>query len=70
MRARGVWVVVAVGALAGAAGACASANGYDPSRYSTAPAQTAVDPETEPLPRTRPIRIRDPRAPVEDAGTR
>lgn len=69
MTARAVWALL-VSALAVAQVACASANGYDPSRYTAAPAQTAVDPETEPLPRTRPIRIRDPRAPVEDAGAR
>jgi len=62
--ARGLLVIVVAAAL----GACAYANGYDPSRYSAAPAASG-DPEVEPLPPSPRRRMRDPRGvPVFDAA--
>jgi hypothetical protein len=54
--------------VAAALGACASANGYDPSRYTAAP-EPLLDPEVEPLKPSPKRRMRDPRGvPVFDAG--
>ncbi len=54
--------------VAAGLGACASANGYDPSRYTAAP-EPLFDPEIEPLKPSPKRRMRDPRGvPVFDAG--
>jgi hypothetical protein len=56
-------------ACATSLGACAYANGYDPSRYAAAAPASSVDPEIEPLPPSPKRRMRDPRGvPAFDAG--
>jgi len=64
-RALGFAVVFVAAGL----GACAYANGYDPSRYPSAAPGSSVDPEIEPLPPSPKRRMRDPRGvPAFDAG--
>jgi hypothetical protein len=65
-----VMVTAACVACATGAGACAQANGYDPSRYPSGAPVILVDPEIEPLPPSPKRRMRDPRgAPGLDAGS-
>jgi hypothetical protein len=56
MSSRALLFVGAVGL-----GACAYANGYDPSRYAGAAPASSVDPEIEPLPPSPKRHMRDPR---------
>lgn len=65
MSTRALTFVLASGLL----GACAYANGYDPSRYSSPQPAASVDPEIEQLPPSPKRRMRDPRGvPAFDAG--
>lgn len=65
VNARVLVVLVAAANL----GACAYANGYDPSRYPSEAKGPLTDPEVEPLPPSPKRRMRDPRGvPAFDAG--
>ena len=65
MNARALVVLFAAAGL----GACAYANGYDPSRYPAEAKVPLTDPEVEPLPPSPKRRMRDPRGvPAFDAG--